>query len=73
MRSGFEVLEHLRQSPKSGHIPVIVVTSSDSQHDRKQMARFGVSHYFRKPTSYNEFIKLGGILKNVLGEERNIS
>lgn len=65
-KSGAEVLEELQKSQKFQSMPVIVLTSSDSPEDRQQMAKLGADRYFRKPTSYKEFLKIGAILKEVL-------
>lgn len=62
---GFEVLRRLRASEKFKGIPVLVLSSSDSPGDRKRAAELGAG-YFRKPPSYDEFLKLGGVLKQML-------
>ncbi len=67
---GFEVLRRVRANEKWRHIPVIVVTSSDSPEDRNTAAQLGAS-YFRKPTSYAEFLKIGAVLRRVL-EDSNL-
>ena len=66
-RDGFEVLRRLRASDRYKHIPVLIVTSSDAPEDRKEGARLG-ARYFRKPTNYEEFLKIGGVLKQCLKE-----
>lgn len=62
---GFEVLRTIRASPKFKDIPVLVVTSSDSPSDRSEVAKLGAS-YFRKPVTYVEFMKIGGLLQSFL-------
>lgn len=62
---GFEVLRRLRASERCRAVPVIVISSSDSPADRSQAAKLGAG-YFRKPPSYEEFLKLGGVLKQLL-------
>ena len=64
---GFEVLRRVRAIEKFKGIPVIIVTSSDSPGDRSEAAKLGAS-YFRKPVSYEEFIKIGGVLRRFLSE-----
>jgi DNA-binding response OmpR family regulator len=66
---GFEVLRRIRASHKHKNLPVIVVTSSDSPEDRKEAARLG-ARYFRKPTGYEEYLKIGVVLKQVLEEAK---
>jgi len=68
-RTGAEVLARLRQSPKYRHIPVIIVSSSGSERDRKQMEKLGASLYFQKPVGLEEFLKLGEILRRVLADQ----
>lgn len=62
---GFEVLRRLRESAALKDIPVLITSSSDSPSDRNLAAELG-AQYFRKPPSYDEFLKLGGVLKQLL-------
>jgi CheY-like chemotaxis protein len=62
---GFEVLRRVRVSEKFRNIPVLFVTSSDSPGDRREAAKLGAS-YFRKPVSYQEFLKIGPVLRRFL-------
>ena len=64
---GFEVLRRIRASDKFKDVPVIVVTSSDSPDDRSEAARLGAG-YFRKPVTYDEFLKIGSFLRRLLAE-----
>jgi len=66
-KPGREVLRYMRVTRRCARVPVLVVTSSDSQKDRDDMARLGVSGYFRKPSDYDDFMKLGSLVKDVLG------
>lgn len=68
--SGFEVLLKIRNSEKYKNLPVIVVTSSDSPADRSRAAELG-ANYFRKPITYDEFLALGGYLRQFL-QDRNM-
>jgi DNA-binding response OmpR family regulator len=67
-RSGNEVLERVRMSSKCGDVPVVIMTSSDSPDDRRNASRLGADRYFRKPTSYREFMEIGALLNEVLKE-----
>lgn len=64
---GFEVLRKIRSSDKFRNIPVLVVTSSDSPADRREADKLG-ARYFRKPVTYDEFIKIGAYLRRLLEE-----
>ena len=67
-RTGREVLACLRRTSVCRDIPVLIVTSSDSSKERDELMRLGVARYFRKPPSYDEFMKLGSVLQEVLDE-----
>ncbi len=64
-RDGFEVLQRLRSSTKCKDIPVLIITSSDSPDDVSEAAALGAG-YFRKPPNYDEFLKLGGVLRQII-------
>jgi len=65
-RSGREVAGKMRAIPRFDHAPVVVVTSSDSERDREDMGKLGISAYFRKPSEYASFMKLGELVKGLL-------
>ena len=65
-KSGIEVLQHIRRSRKCCSTLILIVTSSDSQNDRKATAELGVNGYFRKPSSYDAYCKIGEIVKDLL-------
>ena len=60
-RPGGEVLREMRKSRRCAGALVVVVTSSDSSRDRDDMARLGANAYFRKPSDYESFLKLGEV------------
>jgi len=64
-KDGFEVLRELRSGGRCKAIPVLIITSSDSPADLRQAAELG-ARYFRKPTDYDQFLKLGGVLRQLL-------
>lgn len=65
---GSDVLRHMRQSRRCGGAQVIVVSTSGSENDRKLMTELGANGYFRKPSEYDEFMKLGDMVKALLAE-----
>ena len=69
--SGARVLERVRNSRRCSHVPVIIVTSSDSPQDKAEIVRLGADHYFRKPTDLANFMKLGELVKEVARKMRN--
>jgi CheY-like chemotaxis protein len=68
-KSGAQVLEHVKQSLRWRDVPVVVLTSSDSPRDKEQAAQLGATRYFRKPSRLAEFMKLGEIVRDILGTE----
>jgi two-component system, chemotaxis family, response regulator Rcp1 len=65
-RLGSDVLKHMRQSRRCGAAHVIVVTTSDSPRDREQMLGLGANAYFKKPSDFDEFMKLGHLVKSIV-------
>jgi CheY-like chemotaxis protein len=68
-RSGDEVLKHLRTSTNCRYSKVLIVSSSDAPQDRDAVESSGVAGYFRKPSSYDEFMKLGLIVRMLLNPD----
>jgi CheY-like chemotaxis protein len=68
-RNGDEVLRHLRASTRCRDAKVLIVSSSDAPKDRSAVESSGVAGYFRKPSSYDEFMKLGPIVRTLLEQE----
>jgi DNA-binding response OmpR family regulator len=64
-KDGFEVLRWLRASRNYKEVLVLIMTSSDSPTDQNQIAELGAA-YFRKPSSYMDFLKIGAVLKQLL-------
>lgn len=65
-RSGDEILARIRQSSRCAHVPVIVITSSDSPQDRSRARELGASFYFRKPADLEKFMAVGEIVRGFL-------
>jgi CheY-like chemotaxis protein len=65
---GIEILQKLKQSAWLKHIPVVVLTSSDSPRDRLMANELGATRYLRKPSNLEEFLGLGAIFKELLGQ-----
>lgn len=65
-KTGGQILERVRQSPRCGHLPVVILTSSDSQRDKAQAADLRATGYFRKPSRLDEFMKLGPYVRDLL-------
>ncbi len=63
---GPEILIEFRKHPQCAHIPVIVISSSDTHKDRNRMDALGVTCYFRKPSDLEEFLQLGALILKVV-------
>jgi chemotaxis family two-component system response regulator Rcp1 len=70
---GIEILQKLRESQRLEHIPVVVLTSSDSPRDRVLANELGATRYLRKPSSLDEFLSLGAVFKDLLGQTKAMS
>jgi two-component system, chemotaxis family, response regulator Rcp1 len=70
---GIEILQKLRESAWFDHVPVVVLTSSDSPRDRVLASQLGATRYLRKPSSLEEFLNLGAVFKDLLGQTATAS
>lgn len=65
-RDGAALLARLRDSGTCRSIPVIIVTSSNSQRDRDITSRLGATRYFCKPADFDAFMRLGALVREVV-------
>ena len=56
--NGLEFLKALRSDATLGHIPVVVLTTSNEEKDRSQAYHLNVAGYILKPISFNAFVEL---------------
>jgi CheY-like chemotaxis protein len=63
---GTEILQRLRETAELAHVPVVVLTSSDSPQDRLMASQFGAACYLRKPSDLEQFLGLGAKFKDLL-------
>ena len=68
---GGEVLRYMRTRSRCAQAYVIVVSTSDSERDRELMKELGADGYFRKPSEFDEFMKLGEVVRGVLARDVN--
>jgi len=57
-RSGFEILEQIKQHDLLREIPVIVLTTSDRDEDVRRCYRSGANNYLTKPVRFDDCVKL---------------
>ena len=63
---GTEILQRLRETAALSHVPVVVLTSSDSPRDRLAASQYGAACYLRKPSSLEQFLSMGAVFKDLL-------
>jgi CheY-like chemotaxis protein len=55
---GLQVLKEIRSNARYSHIPIIVMTTSELNTDRKHSYELGANCFLTKPKLYTELIKL---------------
>jgi CheY-like chemotaxis protein len=68
---GIEVLAHCRSFSQLHLVRVMILTSSDSPGERTRADELRVSDFVRKPILLDDFMALGGRIKELL--ERNLA
>lgn len=68
-KGGAQVLEHVRSNRSCAHVPVLILTSSDSPKDKALVKQLGATDYFRKPSRLDEYMKLGPLVQRMLGAD----
>ena len=54
---GIEILEKIRSTDETRHIPVVVLTSSDEARDIERCYQLGVNSYVAKPVDFEKFVE----------------
>ena len=66
--SGLEVLTRLKSDPRTRHIPVTVLTTTDDPHEIEQCYALGCNAYLTKPVVYEQFVAVIQDLGRLLTE-----
>ena len=53
---GIEVLRRLRADARTRAIAVVIMTSSDQEHDMVESYNLGIIYYIRKPVQFESFL-----------------
>jgi DNA-binding response OmpR family regulator len=61
----------MRSLSRCSQAHVIVVSTSASERDQGFVKELGADGYFRKPSEFDEFMKLGGLVKSILARDSN--
>jgi two-component system, chemotaxis family, response regulator Rcp1 len=64
---GFQVLNRLRASPHCGQTPVVVLGSPPLRQNQHHPREDVSTRFFPKPTSFDKFVRLGAVIKEVIG------
>ena len=54
-KSGFDVLQELKQNPKTLHIPVLILTTSDDKNDIEKSYQMMANSYIVKEADFEQF------------------
>jgi CheY-like chemotaxis protein len=57
-KDGREALKEIRQNSKYNDLPIIVLSTSDSEYDKEYCNSFGISDYITKPDSFVGLLSL---------------
>jgi CheY-like chemotaxis protein len=62
---GESLIERLRKSPKCANSQIVVLTSSDSPDEKSRALALGANAYLQKPSALDEFLKIGGVVREL--------
>jgi CheY-like chemotaxis protein len=68
-RDGLDVLEEIRSDDDLRSIPVVIMTSSEDEHDRLRCQMLDVEAYIAKPVNLKKFLSLIKDLKRYWHED----
>lgn len=54
---GIEVLQRVRDDPRTRYVPVVILTSSSEEEDVVASLKHGANSYVRKPVDFSRFIE----------------
>jgi len=57
-KTGFEVLEWIRERPEFNHLPVVVLTSSQESSDISRAYALGANSYLVKPANFASLVDM---------------
>jgi DNA-binding response OmpR family regulator len=67
---GLEVLRRLRECELLQHVAVVILSTSDHEHDRTAVAALHVDHYVVKSPDLATFMQVGQLIKEVLATQQ---
>lgn len=72
-KNGFEILEFIRNTDELSNIPVIMLTTSSLENDKKKAGSYGANLYLIKPLEVSDFALAVENIKNFWKEFKTIS
>jgi len=69
-KTGLEVLQRIRLSPRCVSVPVVILSSSNAEFDRSESIRLGADRFISKPSSLDEFLNIGAVFKAYLADRQ---
>jgi len=57
-KNGFETLEGVRSVADFAHLPVVMLTTSSDEEDRKRSLALGANHFLTKPLTHEQLRQL---------------
>ena len=60
--NGLEVLRRIRAEKRTSLLPVVLLSSSDEEHDLLEGYKLGANSYLHKPIDYTQFVEYVGHL-----------
>jgi CheY-like chemotaxis protein len=66
-KSGHDVLRRMRETETCKNVPVVILSSSAIAGETEESKRLGVLHHIQKPATLGEFMRIGSVLKELLG------
>ena len=64
LMNGFEVIRHLKEDRRTRDLPVVVLSTSGSESDRRRAAELGCIAYYEKPFTLDGY---GSITSDIIG------
>lgn len=62
--NGFEVLKKIRSTEATKDIPVVMLSTSCSENDKKKSSKFHANCYISKPVDADDYKKVIGLIKS---------
>jgi len=56
--NGHEFLKYVRQTPRTAHIPIVILTTSNEEKDISVSYELGANSFLRKPVDFLDFSKV---------------